>query len=70
MLGSWWSSWRVAERPTEEGFIEGRTFGDAPDVDPIIRVCGEGGEVGQIRKVRVTASDGYDLIGTLSPKSD
>ncbi len=42
---------------------EGRTFGDAPEIDPVIRVRGEG-ETGAIRRVRVIGADGYDLMGT------
>lgn len=43
---------------------QGRTEFDAPDVDGIVKVNGiQGGRPGAVVRVRVTAADGYDLVG-------
>ena len=44
----------------------GRTYGDAPEIDPVIRLAGAG-RVGDIAAARVTGRDGYDLAGMLLP---
>lgn len=50
----------------EEGVYVGRTYRDAPDIDGLIFVKYEGQLMsGDMVKVRVTAADGYDLIGEL-----
>lgn len=44
---------------------EGRTAGDAPDIDTVISVHGNGVNVGDIARARVTGFNVYDLIGDL-----
>jgi ribosomal protein S12 methylthiotransferase len=41
----------------------GRGHADAPDIDCVIRVKGKGLHAGDIVQVKVTATDGYDLVG-------
>lgn len=43
----------------------GRTPGDAPEVDPIIRIADprHTWSTGSMPRVRITAADGYDLVG-------
>jgi ribosomal protein S12 methylthiotransferase len=41
----------------------GRTTGDAPEIDCLIRVKGKNLAAGDFVKVKVTAADGYDLVG-------
>lgn len=42
-----------------------RTPGDAPEVDPILRIADPAGtwSTGSMPRVRITAADGYDLVG-------
>jgi len=42
-----------------------RTPGDAPEVDPILRIADPQGtwSTGSMPRVRITAADGYDLVG-------
>ena len=47
----------IVDRPGE-----GRTKGDAPDVDGVVRVGGPA-PVGEIVPVRITGSSDYDLEG-------
>lgn len=50
----------------EEDVYVGRTYRDAPDIDGLIFVKYEGQLMsGDMVKVRVTAADGYDLIGEI-----
>lgn len=50
----------------EEDVYVGRTYRDAPDIDGLIFVKFEGQLMsGDMVKVRVTAADGYDLIGEI-----
>jgi len=44
---------------------EGRTAGDAPDIDTLIALHGNGIDVGRIARARVTGWNVYDLIGDL-----
>jgi len=53
----------VEKKAGKKGF-EGRTAGDAPDIDTVISLHGKG-EVGTITKARVTGFNVYDLIGDL-----
>ena len=48
--------------PGEEGVYFGRSYADAPDVDGLVWVSGEELAAGQIRKVEVVTSQGYDLV--------
>ena len=40
-----------------------RSHADAPDIDCLVRVKGKGLHAGDIVTVRITAADGYDLVG-------
>jgi ribosomal protein S12 methylthiotransferase len=39
-----------------------RSYADAPDIDPLVRVKGKGLHPGDLMRVKVTAADGYDLV--------
>jgi ribosomal protein S12 methylthiotransferase len=41
----------------------GRTTADAPDIDCVVRVKGKGLCPGDLVRVKMTAADGYDLVG-------
>ncbi len=49
----------------EDGLAIGRTYADCPDVDQEVKVKGGAPRVGDILQVRITASEGYDLEGTV-----
>ncbi len=51
----------AVEKP--KGFI-GRTYGDAPEIDPVVRLAGAG-RVGEIARARIVRREGYDLVGKL-----
>ena len=46
-------------------FYVGRSFGEAPDTDPIIYVAAsdESVELGQTRNVRIASADAYEMTG-------
>ena len=44
---------------------EGRTAGDAPDIDTVISLHGNSVQVGELARARVTGFKVYDLIGDL-----
>ena len=44
---------------------EGRTDGDAPDIDTLITLMGNSVEVGDVARARVTGWNVYDLIGDI-----
>jgi ribosomal protein S12 methylthiotransferase len=44
---------------------EGRTAGDAPDIDTVISLHGNSVQVGDVARARVTGFNVYDLIGDL-----
>jgi ribosomal protein S12 methylthiotransferase len=48
------------EMPTQ---MLARGHADAPDIDCVVRVKGKGLRPGDIATVKITAADGYDLIG-------
>lgn len=54
------------ELPTQ---ILGRTHADAPEIDCAIRVKGKNLRPGDIVTVKVTAADGYDLVGRVVGKA-
>jgi ribosomal protein S12 methylthiotransferase len=54
----------IEKRAGKKGF-EGRTAGDAPDIDTMISLHGNGAQVGQISRARITGFNVYDLIGDL-----
>jgi ribosomal protein S12 methylthiotransferase len=45
------------------GHYEGRTPADAPDIDCIVRLKGKNLNPGYLVRTRITAADGYDLLG-------
>jgi ribosomal protein S12 methylthiotransferase len=49
--------------PEFANHFRGRTYADSPDIDCAIRVKGKGLHPGDFVKVKVTADDGYDLVG-------
>ncbi|HRJ66090.1 MAG TPA: 30S ribosomal protein S12 methylthiotransferase RimO [Alphaproteobacteria bacterium] len=49
---------------TGNGGATGRSSADAPEIDGVVRVTGTGMNAGDIVKVKITASDEYDLEGT------
>ena len=49
--------------PEFANHVRGRTHADAPDIDCAIRVKGKNLRPGDIVQVKVTAADGYDLVG-------
>jgi ribosomal protein S12 methylthiotransferase len=55
----------IVETKTGKKTFEGRTAGDAPDIDTMISLHGNGVQVGQIARARVTGINVYDLIGDL-----
>jgi ribosomal protein S12 methylthiotransferase len=54
----------LVEKKTGKKAFEGRTAGDAPDIDTVITLHGAA-EVGAVAKARVTGFNVYDLIGDL-----
>jgi ribosomal protein S12 methylthiotransferase len=40
-----------------------RSYADAPDIDCLVRVKGKGLRSGDLTRVKITAADGYDLVG-------
>jgi ribosomal protein S12 methylthiotransferase len=57
----------LIDRPSEaeRGAWEGRTQGDAPEVDGVVLVRGKKLRPGMFRRVKITASRGYDLLGMI-----
>ena len=51
-----------APLPEEQNVHIGRTYADAPDVDCVVYVTGEGLRAGQLVKCEVVASSQYDLV--------
>ena len=52
----------LVESPPAEGTARGRTWRDAPEIDPAIEIRGAP-RPGALGRVRVTDADGYDLVG-------
>ncbi|NBO92535.1 MAG: 30S ribosomal protein S12 methylthiotransferase RimO [Planctomycetia bacterium] len=54
----------IADSPDPEipGQVLGRTTADAPEIDCAVRIKGKGLKPGDLIRVRVTGSDGYDLV--------
>ncbi len=46
-----------------EWLLEGRTMGQAPDVDGIVYINDGSPEIGSIVDVEITAAHEYDLVG-------
>lgn len=55
----------LVEKKEEARRWKGRTYGDAPDIDPTITLIGNHVRIGDITLARVTGFRGYDLIGEL-----
>lgn len=53
----------IVERRLGRGRWEGRTAGDAPDIDAVIALHGNAADVGSVARARVTGWSVYDLIG-------
>ncbi|MBM4071244.1 MAG: 30S ribosomal protein S12 methylthiotransferase RimO [Planctomycetes bacterium] len=49
--------------PEVPGHVVARSQADAPDIDCVIRIKGKGLRAGDFTQVKVTAADGYDLVG-------
>ena len=54
----------IVEKKLGKNRFEGRTAGDAPDIDTTIALHGAS-EEGRITKARITGWNVYDLIGDL-----
>jgi ribosomal protein S12 methylthiotransferase len=55
----------LVDRRLGKGRWEGRTAGDAPEIDPVITLSGNSVREGDLARARVTGWSGYDLIGTV-----
>ncbi|MCX7700319.1 MAG: 30S ribosomal protein S12 methylthiotransferase RimO, partial [Gemmataceae bacterium] len=55
----------IVDSPDPEfpGHVLGRTHADAPEIDGVIRTKGKNLQPGDLVRVKVTAADGYDLVG-------
>jgi ribosomal protein S12 methylthiotransferase len=49
--------------PDEKNAWIGRSYADAPDVDGVVFVTGEGLSAGAIVTCEIVARSGYDLVG-------
>jgi ribosomal protein S12 methylthiotransferase len=49
--------------PEVPGHLIARSQADAPDIDCVVRVKGKGLHTGDLVRVKITAADGYDLVG-------
>lgn len=49
--------------PDLPGQLQARGHADAPDIDCLVRIKAKGLHAGDIASVKITAADGYDLIG-------
>jgi ribosomal protein S12 methylthiotransferase len=49
--------------PEMPNHMQARGHADSPDIDCMVRVKGKGLQMGDIVAVKVTAADGYDLVG-------
>ena len=56
--------------PGEQNAWIGRSYADAPEIDGVVYVTGEGLAVGQIVPCEIVAARNYDLIAVPAPKSD
>ena len=62
----------LLDRPDAElpGWFFGRSYADAPDIDGVVRIKGKNLRPGDLVRTKITAADGYDLVGrTLGQKS-
>jgi ribosomal protein S12 methylthiotransferase len=49
--------------PEFPGHVVGRTYADAPEIDGVIRIKAKNLRPGDFVRVKITAADGYDLVG-------
>jgi ribosomal protein S12 methylthiotransferase len=49
--------------PEMPNHLLARSYADAPDIDCLVRVKGKGLQAGDLVRVKITAADGYDLVG-------
>ena len=49
--------------PEFANHLRGRTYADCPEIDCAVRVKGKNLRPGDFVTVKVTAADGYDLVG-------
>jgi ribosomal protein S12 methylthiotransferase len=62
----------LIDRPDAEvpGWFLGRSYADAPDIDGVVRIKGKNLCAGDLVRTKISAADGYDLVGrTLKHKS-
>ncbi len=55
----------LVEKRLGEGRWEGRTAGDAPEIDPTIALSGNSAGTGDLARARITGWKGYDLAGRI-----
>ncbi len=53
----------IDELDAESGVAIGRTRADAPEIDGVVHLAGDGLTPGDMIEVRITASDEHDLVG-------
>lgn len=56
----------LIDEQTEDGLWIGRSYADAPEIDGVVYVSGEGIQVGQMIPVEITEAQEYDLAGVQS----
>jgi ribosomal protein S12 methylthiotransferase len=49
--------------PEFSGHVRARSHADAPEIDALVRVKGKNLQPGDLVTVKITAADGYDLVG-------
>ncbi|MCL2598830.1 MAG: 30S ribosomal protein S12 methylthiotransferase RimO [Firmicutes bacterium] len=49
----------------QRSLFVGRTQGQAPDIDPVVKFKGNNVDVGQFYKIKITGTQGIDLLGEL-----
>ncbi|MCB9949823.1 MAG: 30S ribosomal protein S12 methylthiotransferase RimO [Planctomycetaceae bacterium] len=61
----------LIDGPAEDSeFFVGRIFADAPEIDGVVYVAGEGLKAGDMVPVEIVESRDYDLVGVLSTDED
>lgn len=55
----------IIDSVSEDGRGQGRTAGDCPEIDQEVSVTGKNVAIGDFVTVEITATDGYDLSGTV-----
>lgn len=53
----------LIDEPVEDGVWAGRSYADAPEIDGVVYVQGEGLTVGEFVPVEITGRDEYDWVG-------